>query len=93
MFCLQASQYFPYGPKLGITAAVIVISKSPFIILNKVGKFCEIWGPNQITSLMAEFLHLADALMEHFLEGIDPLRYWHINPNEKSDKYKSSLLS
>ena len=31
--------------------------------------------------------------MEHFLEGIDPLRHWYINPNEKSNNYKSSLLS
>ena len=31
--------------------------------------------------------------MEHFLEGIALLRHWYINPNEKSNKYKSSLLS
>ena len=31
--------------------------------------------------------------MEHFLEEIAPLRHWYINPNEKSNKYKSSLLS
>ena len=31
--------------------------------------------------------------MEHFLEGIAWLRHWYINPNEKSNKYKSSLLS
>ena len=31
--------------------------------------------------------------MEHFLEGITPLRHWCINPNEQSNKYKSSLLS
>ena len=31
--------------------------------------------------------------MEHFIEGIAPLRYWYINPKEKSNKYKSSLLS
>ena len=31
--------------------------------------------------------------MEHLLEGIAPLRHWHINPNEKSHKFKSSLLS
>ena len=31
--------------------------------------------------------------MEHFLEGIAPLRHWYINPNEKGNKYKSSLLS
>ena len=29
-----------------------------------------------------EFLHLAGALMEHFLEGIALLRHWYINPNE-----------
>ena len=40
-----------------------------------------------------EVLHLAGALMEHSLEGIAPLRHWYINPNEKSNKYKSSLLS
>ena len=39
------------------------------------------------------FFHLAGALMEHFLEGIGPLRHWYINPNKKSNKYKSSLLS
>ena len=33
-----------------------------------------------------EFLHLAGALMEHFLEGMAPLRYLYINPNEKSNK-------
>ena len=31
--------------------------------------------------------------MEHFLERIALLRHWFINPNEKSNKYKSSLLS
>ena len=31
--------------------------------------------------------------MEHFLEGIDPLRHLYINPNEKSNKYKLSLMS
>ena len=30
--------------------------------------------------------------MEHFHEGITPLRHWYFNPNEKSNKYKSSLL-
>ena len=35
-----------------------------------------------------EFLHLAGALMKHFLEGIAPLRHWYIKPNEKSNKYK-----
>ena len=30
--------------------------------------------------------------MEHFLEGIARLRHCYINPNEKSNKYKSSLL-
>ena len=29
---------------------------------------------------------LGGALMEHFLEGIAPLRHWYINPNEKSNK-------
>ena len=45
------------------------------------------------TSLMAEFLHLADALIEHFLEVIAPLRHLYINLNEKSNKYESSLVS
>ena len=31
--------------------------------------------------------------MQHFLEGIAPLRHWYINPNEKSNKYIPSLLS
>ena len=31
--------------------------------------------------------------MEYFLEEIAPLRHWYINPNEKSNKYKYSLLS
>ena len=35
---------------------------------------------------------LAGALMEHFFDGIVPLRYWYVNPNEKSNNYKSSLL-
>ena len=38
-----------------------------------------------------EFLHLAGALKEHFVEGIAPLRHWYINPNERSNKYKYSL--
>ena len=37
-------------------------------------------------------IYLAGALMEHFLKVIaPPLRHWHINPNEKSNKYKSSF--
>ena len=35
---------------------------------------------------------IVGALMEHFLEGIAPLRHWYINLNEKSNKYKSSHL-
>ena len=31
--------------------------------------------------------------MVHFLEGIAPIRFWYISPNENSNKYKSSLLS
>ena len=31
--------------------------------------------------------------MELFLQGNVPLRHWYSNPNEKSNKYKSSLLS
>ena len=31
--------------------------------------------------------------MEHFLEGIAPFWKWYTNPNENSNKYKSSLLS
>ena len=31
--------------------------------------------------------------MEHFLERIALLRYWYINPNEKSNKYKSTYSS
>ena len=45
-------------------------------------------GPNHLlTSLMAytEFLHLAGALMEHFLEGSALLILWYINLNEKSN--------
>ena len=31
--------------------------------------------------------------MEHFHEKNAPLSHWYINPNEKSNKFKSSLLS
>ena len=31
--------------------------------------------------------------MEYLPEGIAPLRHWYINPNETTNKYKSSLLS
>ena len=37
-------------------------------------------------------MHLAGALIEHFLEGIDPIRHWYIIPNEKSIKKKNLLL-
>ena len=37
-----------------------------------------------------EILYLEGALMEHFLEGIAPLRYWYIFPNEKRNKYRSA---
>ena len=30
---------------------------------------------------LMDVLHLADALMEDYLEGIAPLRIWYINPN------------
>ena len=30
-----------------------------------------------------EVLHLAGALMEHFLEGSAPLRLWEVNSEEK----------
>ena len=38
-----------------------------------------------------DVLHLAGALMEHFLKGIAPLRHWYFNPNDKDNEYKSSL--
>ena len=44
-----------------------------------------------INQVVGTYLHLEGTLMEHFLEGIAPLR--HINPNEKGSKYKSYLLS
>ena len=47
-------------------------------------------GEQVTVSLSA--MHLAGALMEHFLQGIAPLRHWYINPNEMSNRYKSSLL-
>ena len=54
-------------------------------------------GPNHLpTSLMAdqeEFLHLVGVLMKNVLEGIADLRHWNFNPNEKSNKYNSSLPS
>ena len=37
--------------------------------------------------------HLGISSMEHYLEGFAPLRHWYINPNEKSNKYKSPLWS
>ena len=37
-------------------------------------------------------LHSASAIMEYFLEGIIPLRYWYIDPNKKPNRYKSSAL-
>lgn len=42
---------------------------------------------------LTEFLHSAGVLMEHFLDGIAPLKHWYINANEKRNKYKSSLQS
>ena len=54
-----------------------------------------IWWQISVKSqdILTEFLHLAGALMEHFLEGFGPLGHWYINPNEKSNKYKSYPLS
>ena len=52
------------------------------------------YGPTGLhQDLNTEYLQLEGALTEHFLEGIALLRHCHINPNEKSNKYKSSLLS
>ena len=31
--------------------------------------------------------------MQNFFKGIAPMRHWYINPNEKNDKYQSSLLN
>ena len=51
-------------------------------------------GPNHLLhwrqisiKTWTEFLHLAGALLEHFLEMIGLLQNWYINPNEKSNKY------
>ena len=51
-------------------------------------------GAQSFTCLIAD-LHqdINNYLMEHFVEGIALLRHWYINPNEKSNKYISSLLS
>ena len=37
-------------------------------------------------------MHLADALMEHFLEGSAPLRLWEVNSEKKICICYSSLL-
>ena len=46
---------------------------------------------NFCQDIKTKFLHLAGVLIEHFLKGISLLRYWYINPNHRSNKYKSSL--
>ena len=48
------------------------------------------------TSLTADFhqdINRVGVLMEHFFEGSALLKHWYINPSEKSNKYKSSLLN
>ena len=40
---------------------------------------------------MAEFFHLAGALMEHVLEGIAPLRHCYINPKGALPLRKCSI--
>ena len=64
-------------------------------VCQSVSYFC-LLRAQSFTSLKAdlchEFLHLTCSLMEHFLEGIGPLRHGYINPNEKSNKYKYYLL-
>ena len=63
--------------------------------------FITLWAQS-FTSLKAdlfqdikkELFHLTGVLMEHFLEGITPLRHWYINPNEKSNiQFFSSELT
>ena len=56
-------------------------------------------GTQSFTSFMADLcqdINIVSSfsrwLLEYFLEGIAPLRHWCINSNEKSNKYKSSLL-
>ena len=67
-----------------------MLSNSSFLYINIKQHFCicQLYGPNHLpTSLNAVLhqgskeLHLAGALMEHFLEGIAPLRHWYISLN------------
>ena len=41
---------------------------------------------NKRTCTTIRDTRVAGTLMEHFLEGIAPLRHWNFNPNEKSNK-------
>ena len=45
------------------------------------------------TSLLDVFIQQVH-IMEYFLEGSIPLRHWYyIDPNKKTNRYKSSALS
>ena len=44
-------------------------------------------------SLNENLLHLACALVEHFIDEIAPLKHHYINQINKIKKHKSSLLS
>ena len=52
----------------------------------------KVWTPDLRQDINRVSSNLAGALMEHFLEGIALLRHCYINPNEKRNKYKFSLL-
>ena len=75
-----------------VTSAETVI-KYPLVIASKVTIIYFFDGSSLSRHKNSFYFILAGSLMEHFLEGIAPLRHWYINPNEKSNKYKSSLVS
>ena len=53
---------------------------------------CIIYYIQLYYKILQDIFQFSGVLMEYFHEGIAPIRHWYVNPNEKSKKYKSSLL-
>ena len=86
----------------GATTAQIELNKRREMEVHKIRKDLEesaiqqeatLLRSQSFTTLMSDlltyakgFFYLEDALMEYFLLRIAPLKHWHIDPNENSNK-------
>ena len=58
------------------------IQQEATLLRSQIIYYFDVWSPY----ICKRVFYLEDALMEYFLLGIAPLKHWHIDQNENSNK-------